>query len=211
MFAGIVEGTAQIIAIRPRDFGMSIEVAYPDAFLLRVGESIAVDGCCLTVTAITKQGCTFDVVEETLRVTTLGALVAGDSVNIERSLRLGDRIDGHLVQGHVDTTASIAARRNIADGACEISFALAAPFARYLVAKGSVAVDGVSLTVKEILPQGFSVAVIPHTAQMTTLGTKPIGSHVNIEVDSLAKYIERLAAAPMQECRRPHEEVTAWN
>lgn len=211
MFAGIVEGTARILAITPRDFGRSLEIAYPDAFLVRVGESIALNGCCLTVTAITKEGCIFDVVEETLGVTTLGSLAVGESVNVERSLRLGDRIDGHLVQGHVDTTAVVTARRDIADGACELSFSLAAPFARYLIAKGSVAVDGVSLTVKEILPHGFSVAIIPHTAQVTTLGERSVGSYVNIELDSLAKYIERLAAAPMQECRRPHEEVTAWN
>ncbi len=160
-----------------------------------VGDSIAVDGCCLTVVAIGEatpgegEWWEADLSHETLARTTLGARAAGDLVNLERPLRLADRLGGHLVQGHVDAVGQILAP------APELAVRLPAHLARYVVGKGSVAVDGVSLTVIEATEDTFTAAVVPHTAAATTLGAKRLGADVNLEVDLVAKYLERLVAA----------------
>lgn len=132
-------------------------------------------------------------VSETVQASTLGRLRAGDAVNLERPLRLSDRLGGHLVQGHVDAVAEVTARAPVPDGSTRLSVAVPGHLRRYLVAKGSVALDGVSLTVAELTDQGFEVAIVPHTGRVTTLGAKGAGESVNLEVDLVAKYLERLA------------------
>ena len=181
MFTGLIE---ELGALAGRDCGrftFAAEVVTADA---QIGDSIAVNGCCLTVVALAEGWWSADVVDETLSRTTLGSLRAGDRVNLERPLRATDRLGGHVVQGHVDATGEV--RRG---GAW---LTVSVPDTRYLAEKGSVAVDGVSLTVAELVPEGFSVAVIPHTAAVTTLGRLQPGDRVNVEFDILAKYVERL-------------------
>jgi riboflavin synthase len=158
---------------------------------LAMGESVAVNGCCLTV--IATHGDTFDAQlgPETLLRTNLGTKNPGDSVNLERSLRAGDRLGGHFVQGHIDTTATLVERRT--EGEWEfLSFRLDPRWTRLMVEKGSIAVDGVSLTLVHVEESGFSVMLIPHTLAVTTLGLLKPGDHVNIETDMLAKHVERL-------------------
>jgi riboflavin synthase len=154
---------------------------------------VSVNGACLTAVALSDDGFAVDAVAETLRRTALGALRPGDRVNLERALRLGDRLGGHLVQGHVDATGRVAAAR--AEGESAV-LRVAAPeqVMRYVVEKGSVAVDGVSLTVAARLPDAFEVALIPHTMAETTLGPDAVGRAVNLEVDLVAKYVEALVA-----------------
>ncbi len=192
MFTGIIQrlGTARRLARKGANARLTIEGG---ALLrgVRIGESLAVDGVCLTVTA--RQGGTFsaDVGPETLKRTTLGDLRAGDRVNLERSLRMGDLVGGHLVSGHVEAVGKILHRRQ--DGeAYHFFFGAPRPFLRYVVPRGSVAVDGVSLTVTAVDGRGFGVMIIPHTAAVTTLGFKQVGDRVNLEADLLAKYVERL-------------------
>ncbi|HET9769751.1 MAG TPA: riboflavin synthase, partial [Acidimicrobiia bacterium] len=162
-----------------------------------LGASIAVNGCCLTVVEL-GEGCgAADAVEATLRRTCLGALVAGDRVNLERPVRLSDRLGGHIVQGHVDGVGEITEKTALADGSTRMAVAAAGDVLRYVVEKGSIAVDGVSLTVAGVDAASsgrgaFEFALIPHTATVTTLGIKGPGAPVNLEVDLLAKYVERL-------------------
>jgi riboflavin synthase len=163
-----------------------------------LGESIAVNGVCLTVTAIMDGTFTADVMGETLSRSTLGTLTAGAPVNLERSARLADRIGGHLVQGHVDATATIISRVP-AEHWDQVRISLPGTIARYVVEKGSIAVDGISLTVSALSPPGpkdgwFEVCLIPETLKRTTLGTRKPGEAVNLEVDVIAKYVERLLA-----------------
>ena len=153
-----------------------------------LGESIAINGVCLTVVAGCSEACSFEVSPETLRRTNLGELQRGSPVNLERALRLSDRLGGHIVQGHVDGMGRLNARRR--DGEWEIFwFGCAAELAAQMVSKGSVAVDGVSLTVVDVTADSFSVALIPHTLKSTTLGSKSTGGSVNLETDVLAKYV----------------------
>ena len=163
-----------------------------------LGESIAVNGVCLTVTGIMDGTFTADVMGETLSRSTLGTLTAGAPVNLERSARLADRIGGHLVQGHVDATAMIISRVP-AEHWDQVRISLPGTIARYVVEKGSIAVDGISLTVSALSPPGpkdgwFEVCLIPETLKRTTLGTRKPGEAVNLEVDVIAKYVERLLA-----------------
>jgi riboflavin synthase len=155
----------------------------------RVGDSIAVNGCCLTVVELGPGWWAADVVAETLNRTNLGALRPGDPVNLERPVRVGDRLGGHLVQGHVDTVGTIV------HPAPDLEVVLDARFAPYLVEKGSITVDGTSLTVVSVRAGSFRVAIIPHTLEVTTLGRKGAGDQVNLEVDVIAKYTERLLQA----------------
>jgi riboflavin synthase len=181
MFTGLIE---ELGALADRDggrFTFAAEVVTADA---QIGDSIAVNGCCLTVVALAEGLWTADVVDETLSRTNLGSLRPGDLVNLERPVRPSDRLGGHVVQGHVDATGEV--RR----GGQWLTVSV--PDTRYVAEKGSVAVDGVSLTVAELVPGGFSVAVIPHTAEVTTLGRLRPGDRVNVEFDILAKYVERL-------------------
>src|SRR5205807_128332 len=162
-----------------------------------LGASIAVNGCCLTVIDFggVEPGDGWwaaDAVEETLRRTSLGALRSGDRVNLERPVRLADRLGGHIVQGHVDGVGQIAERAPLADGSTRVSIAADDTVLRYVVEKGSIAVDGVSLTVAAVDDKTFDFALIPHTATVTTLGIKGPGDPVNLEVDLVAKYVERL-------------------
>jgi len=196
MFTGIVEGTGTVAALAAADdaSGARLEVEAP--FLagdLRPGESVAVNGCCLTVAQATAAGFAADLVAETLRRTALGGLAAGDLVNLERPMALGGRLGGHLVQGHVDGVARVLDRTAAGDGQ-EVRIELPAELQRYVVEKGSVAVDGVSLTVAGVGPGWFAVALVPHTLEVTTLGRRRPGDPVQLEVDVVAKYVERLVA-----------------
>jgi riboflavin synthase len=193
MFTGIIEELGRVRAVHPQDDGARLEIdattVVADA---RVGDSIAVNGCCLTVVALGDGWWAADAVIETLERTALGDLEAGDPVNLERPLRLSDRLGGHLVQGHVDAVARVASHTPLADGSSRFTFSAPPEVLRYVVEKGSVAVDGISLTVTAVGDEQFEVAVIPHTLDVTTLGHKDGGAPVNVEVDLLAKYVERL-------------------
>ena len=163
-----------------------------------IGDSIAIDGVCLTIIDLTHNSFTADVSAETLRRTTLGSLRPGDSVNLENALRLADRLGGHLVLGHVDEVGTVSGWQD--EGTSSLMrVSISKEAMRYVVYKGSVCVDGVSLTISNLLDDEFEVALIPHTKGVTTLGHKRVGAHVNIEVDLLGRYIERLLTYPPAE------------
>jgi riboflavin synthase len=194
MFTGIVEGTGTVaaLAVAADAGGARLEVEAPWlAGQLALGESVAVNGCCVTVAEPTAAGFAADLVAETLRRTALGGLEAGARVNLERPLALGGRLGGHLVQGHVDGIARVLDRSPVGDGE-EVRIELPPELQRYVVEKGSIAVDGVSLTVAGVGPGWFAVALVPHTLEVTTLGERHPGDPVQLEVDVVAKYIERL-------------------
>jgi riboflavin synthase len=194
MFTGIVEGTGRVVtlAVAPGGAGARLEVEAPwPAGTLAAGDSVAVDGCCLTVAAATPTGFAADLVAETLRRTALGRLAAGDRVNLERPLALGGRLGGHLVHGHVDGVARVLERQAAGEGR-ELRVELPEALARYVAEKGSIAVDGVSLTVAGVGQGWFAVALVPHTLATTTLGERGPGDPVHLEVDLVAKYVERL-------------------
>jgi riboflavin synthase len=194
MFTGLVEEIGTVAAVAPSSGGVRMSVRAERVLDgLRIGDSVAVDGACLTVVVIHDEGFELDVVAETLARTGLGARAPGDRVNLERALRAGDRLGGHLVQGHVDGTATVATIADEAQGR-RLRFTAAPDLLRYIVAKGSVAIDGVSLTVAARHDTGFEVALIPHTLGETTLGAAREGQTVNLEVDLVAKYLEALAA-----------------
>lgn len=187
MFTGIVERTVRVARLSDEPSLRRIDLDNPWTDL-RPGESVAVNGVCLTVARLNGSTAGFDVIAETLDKTNLGAVRTGAQVNVERSLRAGDRIDGHFVQGHVDGTGTVLAVR--ADGA-DRRLTIAAPvgIAKYLVTKGSVCVDGVSLTIARLAGREFDVALIPTTLQLTTLGSTKVGDRVNLEADMFAKTI----------------------
>jgi riboflavin synthase len=189
VFTGIVE---ELGSVRDRQDGRLSFSAGAVLEGLTAGDSVAVNGCCLTVVAVGDRWWAADAVEETLRRTNLGRLRPGDLVNLERPVRLADRLGGHLVQGHVDAVGEVA------HPAPDLRVTMPPELLRYVVEKGSVAVDGCSLTVVAALEDGFTAAVIPHTAAVTTLGRRQVGDAVNLEVDIVAKYVERLltGAAP---------------
>ncbi|TAK26307.1 MAG: riboflavin synthase [Chloroflexota bacterium] len=193
MFTGLVEERGTVRAIRTNAIGVRLEIAaeliLTDA---SVGSSIAVCGCCLTVVELGDGWWAADVVSETLNRSTLGSLRAGDGVNLERPVRLSDRLGGHLVQGHVDGVGVVVARRDLSDGSARLRFEPPREILRYIVEKGSIAIEGVSLTIAGIDAIGFEIALIPHTLAVTTLGALRVGSRVNLEVDILAKYVEKL-------------------
>ncbi|MGH9150720.1 MAG: riboflavin synthase [Acidimicrobiales bacterium] len=187
MFTGIVEELGSVASRDGGRFSFAASVVVEDA---KVGDSIAVNGACLTVVEVGATAWSADAVGETLARTNLAGLAAGDTVNLERSLRLGDRLAGHLVQGHVDGVAEVVVP------APALTVAVPHALVRYVVEKGPIALDGVSLTVTAVDPEHghVSVAVVPHTAAVTTLGRRGAGARVNVEVDLLAKYVESLAA-----------------
>jgi riboflavin synthase len=189
MFTGLVETLGNVTKVASDGSGCQLVVREPGiAGQLAVGESVAVNGACLTVVELAADTFRFEVGPETLQRTNLGELVAGDFVNLERSLRVGDRLGGHLVQGHVDGLGKITSRER--QGEWElIRFGCPPDLAAQMVSKGSVAVDGISLTLVDVMQDGFSVALIPHTLHVTTLGRKGPGSTVNLETDLLAKYV----------------------
>lgn len=193
MFTGLVEAAAEVRAIGRRAGGALLDVERPETFGdVARGESISVSGVCLTAVPGAEAGLLrFDVSAETLERSTLGALRPGDSVNLERALVAGGRMGGHVVQGHVDATATVTRRERSGDF-WTLGVRLDPSFARYVVEKGSIALDGVSLTVAALGDQELSVAVIPETFRATTLGRRRPGDLLNVEVDVLAKYVERL-------------------
>jgi riboflavin synthase len=223
MFTGIVEELGTVAAVTQHAAAAELTIGC-SAVLDDVshGASIAVNGVCLTVTSFTPPGevdprtgtrvFTADVMLETLRRSSLGALAAGDRVNLERPVRLADRLGGHLVQGHVDGVGTIASR--VPDEHWEVvSVTLPTGLDRYLVEKGSITVDGVSLTVVDVgresagAPAWFSVSLIPTTLAATTLGVRPVGAAVNLEVDVVAKYVEKLAAPALARAAGPETAV----
>ena len=200
MFTGLVEGLGTVRSSAPAGSGRRLVVAPPPELLTGaasvLGDSIAVNGCCLTIVEMTDAGWSFDVGEESLNRTNLGQLAAGHVVNLERALAVGQRLGGHFVQGHIDGRGTVLAIQP--DGEwITMRFGLLPDLARYLVEKGSIAIDGVSLTVVEALATEFSVMLIPHTLAATTLGRRRVGDAVNLEVDLLAKYVEKLLARPV--------------
>jgi riboflavin synthase len=187
MFSGIVETLGEIQA---REEGQ-LELAFPAPLAdLERGESIAVNGACLTVAAVTASGFRADVMPETLDRTTLGGLAVGSPVNLERALRFGDRVGGHMVTGHVDATGIVSAMRE--DGNARwVTIALPAELAELIAEKGCIAVDGISLTVVDVFESAFTVSLIPHTLLNTTARAWKVGSLVNLEVDLIARYVAR--------------------
>ena len=193
MFTGLVEGMAIVDGIAPEGTAVRLTIEFPaelrdDATL---GDSICLNGCCLTVVAIDGQTLAFEAGAETLAKTNLGRLQPGDRLNVERSLPVHGRLGGHVVQGHVEGTARVTAIHT--DGTwVTMRFALPEALVRFVVPKGSIAVDGISLTVVDVVENVFSVALIPHTLESTTLGQRQAGDLVNIETDILARYVERM-------------------
>ena len=189
MFTGLVEAMGTVGEVASDGTGTLLHVAEPTvARELPLGASVAVNGVCLTVVAAAADRFAFQAGPETLRLTNLGELRPGDRVNLERSLRVGDRLGGHIVQGHVDGIGRLARRER--QGEWEMLWFDCPPLlTTFMVRKGSIAVDGVSLTLVEVEKEGFSVALIPHTLAVTTLGEKQPGGTVNLEVDLFAKYV----------------------
>ena len=195
MFTGIVEELGTVRAVTPNAGGVRLALACTEVVTdARIGDSIAVNGCCLTVVALAPDGWSADAQIETIDRTTLGDLAPGDPVNLERPMRLGDRLGGHLVLGHVDGVGTVAAVEPLPDGSTRLRIRTPRGLARYLVEKGSVTVDGVSLTITDVAGDEFGVALIPHTLSVTTLGVRRPGDRVNLEADMVAKHIERLVA-----------------
>lgn len=193
MFTGIIERTGEIVEVRPARDGAELWVKSELLSDCEIGASVAVDGTCLTVTELDADTARFDASAETLARTTLSRRAAGDRVNLERPLRAGQELGGHLVQGHVDGVGRVEAILAEGDGR-RMELTVKADLARYIVEKGSVTVDGVSLTVTAVNGERFGVALIPHTLSVTTLGGFEPGREVNIEIDVLAKYVERALA-----------------
>ncbi|MBM4288765.1 MAG: riboflavin synthase [Deltaproteobacteria bacterium] len=192
MFTGLVEGTGEITALTPTADGLRLSATAPfDLAEVKPGDSIAVSGPCLTVVALTARTFTAEVSAETLQRTNLGGKRPGDRVNLERALRLGDRLGGHIVSGHIDCVA-VLAKKTVGPQHMQIVLRLPDQWSRYVVEKGSIAVDGVSLTVNSCTGGEVSINVIPFTARHTTLADLQVGHRLNIETDIIGKYVEKL-------------------
>lgn len=193
MFTGIVQATGRVDALQPQGGDLRLTVSADDMDFRRyeIGESISINGVCLTAVDLGPHTFSADVSQETIDVTALSSLQPGSKVNLEPALAVGDRLGGHIVSGHVDCIGEITAREQ---DARSIRFAVAIPteYHRYVARKGSVCMDGVSLTINEVSGDGFEVNIIPHTAEVTIIREYRIGTQVNIEVDLLARYLERL-------------------
>jgi riboflavin synthase len=191
MFTGIIEGMGVIDAIRSAGEGRQLTISADfDLDGTRIGDSISVNGACLTAVRLKGRRFDVDVSPETVARTTIGSATVGDRVNLERALRLGDRLDGHLVSGHVDGQGILTSRESAAN-ALVLTFQAGPDLMRYMIQKGSVAIDGVSLTINQLRSDHFQVSIIPHTAMLTTIGRKRVGQACNIETDLIGKYVER--------------------
>jgi len=194
LFTGLVQSLAEVADVRPEPPGVRLVIREPQlAAAAKVGDSIAINGCCLTLVASDGQQLAFQAGEETLSRTNLGQLTAGDFVNLETSLRAGDPLGGHYVTGHVDAVGIVFAKHDDGDW-CTMWFQAPRPQMAQMASKGSMAIDGVSLTLVDVEEDRFSVALIPHTLTMTTLGRRNTGDRVNLETDVLAKYVEKAVA-----------------
>lgn len=192
MFTGLIEATGRISGFeRQGSAGILCLATTLPLQEIALGDSIAVNGVCLTVTQKAESTICFDVSPESITRTTIGNLRSGDVVNLERALRLGDRLGGHIVSGHIDCIGVLRQRETVSGNAV-LGFAMPTAYSRYLVEKGSITIDGISLTVNTVVDDGFSVNIIPHTAEKTTLHSLKTGGRVNLETDILAKYVERL-------------------
>jgi riboflavin synthase len=194
VFTGLVQELGEVRALMAEGPGVRLTIAaaaLPQG--TAIGDSIAINGCCLTAVTVADGEFAFEAGAETLKRTNLGRLQPGDRVNLESSLRMGDPLGGHLVTGHIDGLGTVAARDDDAAW-CTMWFRAEAPLLRQMASKGSVAIDGVSLTLVDVEEEQFSVALIPHTLQATTLGSRRVGDAVNLETDVLAKYVERQLA-----------------
>lgn len=191
MFTGLVEGLGTVAGLVAQGDGMRLVIDIGELVEgCRIGDSVAVNGCCLTVVELDGTRLGFDAVPETLRCTNLGKLALADRVNIERSLRVGDALGGHLVTGHVDAVGQLDQRQD-EDAWSFFWFRCPPKLTRQMAPKGSITVDGISLTLVDVEDERFSVALIPHTLAVTTLGQLALGGSVNLETDLLAKYVER--------------------
>jgi riboflavin synthase len=196
MFTGIVRERGRVVSAAPADDGVRLRIAAPEtARATAVGDSVAIAGVCLTAVTVADGEIEFDAVAETLRRSSLGRLEAGEEVNVEPALRAGEPLGGHYVQGHVDGVGRVRSVEPEGDGRL-VRFDAPSELLRYCVEKGSVTVEGVSLTVTDVDDHGFGVALVPHTLAVTTLGAVGPGDEVNLEVDVLAKYVESLLTNP---------------
>ena len=196
MFTGIVQSVGEVRALTPREGDVEIVIAAPALGLdtVAIGDSIAVSGCCLTVTRIEGEAFAADASRETLNVTTLGSWSVGTKVNLEKALTAGQPLGGHYVSGHVDGIGVVTALSSDARST-RMDFEVPAPLAKYIAKKGSICIDGVSLTVNEVGPRSFGVNLIPHTLAVTSLKDYRVGTRVNLEVDIIARYLERLTTS----------------
>ena len=191
MFTGLVELTGEVLAVTPTDGGARMVLNVPFASEMKLGDSLAVNGCCLTVDAIEGSRISFDILSQTLRVTGLGDLKAGDFVNMERAMKADDRLGGHFVMGHVDTCGKITSLESVGqDHRLEVE--IPAEYSKYCIDKGSVTIDGMSLTIANLSNNVLEFWITPHTFDVTRLKYSEQGMLVNVEVDMLAKYVEKL-------------------
>ena len=209
MFTGLVEGVGELVGLTPLAEGLriTVETSFP-AMELALGDSVAVAGACLTVVEISSRTAGFEVSPETLARTTLALKKAGDRVNLEPALRLGDRLGGHLVTGHVDGRGALRERRE-GPASLWLKFEMPGPLSRYVIEKGSIAIDGVSLTVNTCQGNTLTVNIIPHTAQKTTLAPLRVGDQVNLETDIIGKYVEKLLGGRTSEAPGVTAELLA--
>jgi riboflavin synthase len=197
MFTGIVEGLGRVADVKSTKQG-AVSLAVELGRLSRgvkTGQSVAINGVCLSVTARRRATATFDVIQETLRRTNLRYLEVGSNVNVERSLQLSDRVDGHLVMGHIDGVSKISKIGTESDGSIKMWFNEQDNLASWMIPKGAVALDGISLTLVDVLEDGFSVCLIPHTLKLTNFGKKQVGDLVNVEVDFFGKFVKKFLDA----------------
>jgi riboflavin synthase len=195
MFTGLIDHSGRVASVEENADGARIEIATELAPTLKLGDSVAINGACMTVATLTEESFTADVMHESLRRTSLGALSDGDRVNLELPLAVGDRLDGHIVQGHVDGVGEVVQIRE--DGFSRIlRVKTPGDLSKYVVEKGSITIDGVSLTVSDVGDDFLEVSLIPETQERTNLGSKQTGEHVNLEADILAKHVERLLTLP---------------
>ena len=200
MFTGIVQGTGTVLAVEEKQYVHTLTIQIPDTERLVIGASVAVDGACLTAVRIDGLSVYFDVIPETLERTTLGQLEEGSSVNIERSLKFGDEIGGHLLSGHIMATGLLQSRAEKGEG-MDFKILVPADLRKYVMEKGYIAIDGISLTIGSVHEGVFSIHIIPETLRLTTLGSKLVGDAVNLEIDSTTQTIVSTVERVLEEKR----------